>query len=303
LRKIIEKIFFGIRRQLVIIVCVTVVLLYLFVAGFIYFAELTGWYPQIIQWDKKVDAEYQSPNSKNILGTDYLGRSILRKTIYGAKVSITVALFASIISIIIAGPVGALAGFYRGFVDDIVVWLCTTFTSIPYILLILAFALVLKGKSIDLSFLGLGTIALAGIPAVCIALGFTGWVSTCRIIRAEVIKHKQLDYVRTAKAFGCSNLRIIFRHILPNLYNILVVSFSIRFVYYIQADVILSFLGLGSPNTPSWGAMIDSARQDLTKGYWWEMTSASIAVCIIVLAVNILGDKLRDMLNPKFSVR
>jgi peptide/nickel transport system permease protein len=287
------------KRPLTIL-CLAIISSYFLLAAFVYVAELTRWNPRFTQWDKKVGAEYESPNEKNILGTDYLGRSVLRKTIYGAKVSLTVALFASFIGIIIAVPLGALAGFYHGIVDDIVVWLCTTLTSIPYILLILAFALVLKDKSLDLTWLGLGQIPLAGTPAVCIALGFTGWVGICRLVRAEVIKQKQLDYARTARSFGCSNFRILFRHILPNLYHILIISFSIRFAYYIHAEVILSFLGLGVKNAPSWGTMIDLARQDLTKGCWWEMTSATAALFVISLAINIFGDTLRDTLNPKF---
>jgi peptide/nickel transport system permease protein len=147
-----------------------------------------------------------------------------------------------------------------------------------------------------LSSLGLGSIPVEGIAAVCIAIGLTGWVSTCRLVRAEVIRQKQFDYVRAAKSRGFSNLRILLRHILPNLSGLIIITFVIRFVYYIFAEVMLSFLGLGAKSQPSWGTMMDSARLGLTipEAGWWEMLSATAAVFLIVFSVNCLGDFLKD---------
>jgi peptide/nickel transport system permease protein len=250
-----------------------------------------------LKWDSVAGSVYEPPSTKNPFGTDYLGRSVLRKTLYAAKVSITVAFWASLISFTIGVCLGALAGYFRGFADDIIVWLLTTLTSVPYILLILAFALVLSGKSINL--FGSGKINLTGIPAVCLAIGLTGWTGICRLIRAEVIRQKQFGYVLTAKSKGCLNMRILFRHILPNVSHIVIITFSLRFVYFIHAEVMLSFLGVGAKNVPSWGTMIDSARIDLTRGCWWEMTAATAAIFIISLALNIFADILRQYLDPK----
>jgi len=276
---------------------------YLAVVAFIYIAQWTSLDVPFLQWNQKVGAEYEQPNAKNIFGTDFLGRSVFRKALYGAKVSITVAFWASVISLVIGVPLGAAAGYFRGFVDDIVVWLYTTLSSIPYILLILAFALVLKDKSIDFSRLGLGRVELSGIATVYLALGLTSWVDICRLIRAETMKHKQREYILAAQSYGCGNSRIIFRHLIPNVFHLIIISFSLRFVGFIQAEVILSFLGLGEKNSPSWGAMIDTARLDLPKGYWWEMTAATAAILLISLALNVFGDAMRDSLDPKLKVQ
>jgi len=280
-----------------------VIVVYILVVMFIY---LAGWAKidvSFLDWNQTVGKGYEKPNRQNILGTDFLGRSVLRKTIYGARVSLTVAFWASIISMLIGVPLGAAAGYFRGFIDDIVVWIYTTLSSIPNILLILAFALVLRGKTLNLNWLGLGTIPLSGISTVYLAIGLTSWVDICRLIRAETMKHKQRDYILAAQSYGCSNSRIIFTHLIPNVFHLIIISFSLRFVGFIQAEVILSFLGLGERNSPSWGAMIDAARLDLPKGYWWEMTAATAAIFLISLALNIFGDALRDSLDPKLKVQ
>jgi peptide/nickel transport system permease protein len=280
-----------------------IIFIYFGLAGFIYAAEVSKWDITAVRWDEKVGNEYESPSSKNIFGTDFLGRSVLRKTLYGAKVSITVAFWASLISLTIGIPLGAVAGYFRGFIDEIIVWVYTTLSSIPYILLILAFALVLKDKTVSLKWMGLGTFGLSGIVAVYLAMGLTSWVGICRLIRGEIIKHKQREYVLAAKSYGCSDARIIFRHLIPNVFHLVIINFSLRFVSFIQAEVILSFLGLGEKSRPSWGAMIDTARLDLPKGYWWEMTAATIAIFFISLALNVFGDALRDCLDPKLRIQ
>ena len=291
------------RRHKLAMYSLGIIAVYVLVVMFIYLADWTKTDVSFLNWNQQVGKEYEQPNAKNILGTDFLGRSVLRKTIYGARISLTVAFWASIISMLIGVPLGAAAGYFRGFIDDIVVWIYTTLSSIPYILLILAFALVLRGKTLNLHWLGLGAISLSGISTVYLAIGLTSWVDICRLIRAETMKHKQREYILAAQSYGCSNSRIIFRHLIPNVFHLIIISFSLRFVGFIQAEVILSFLGLGEKNSPSWGAMIDAARLDLPKGYWWEMTAATVAIFLISLALNIFGDALRDSLDPKLKVQ
>jgi peptide/nickel transport system permease protein len=215
--------------------------------------------------------------------------------LYGAKTSITVAVIASFISIAIGVPLGAIAGYFRGVVDEIIVWVYSTLSSVPYILLIMAFAVVLRDKT-------LFGIKLTGITAVYLALGLTSWVGICRLIRGEVIKHKESEYVLAAESYGCSKTGIVFGHLLPNVFHLVIIDFSLRFVSFIHAEVILSFLGLGEMDKPSWGSMITDARQELLQGYWWQMLAATIAIFIISLALNIFGDALRDSLDPKLKV-
>jgi len=290
------------KRHKLAMVSLVIIGLYVVLAVFVYVAEFADWQLSPLDWNEQVAKEYQAPTWSHPFGTDFLGRSVLRKTLYGARISLTVAFFASAISVAIGVPLGAIAGYFRGITDEIIVWVYTTLASIPYILLILAFALVLKDKSINLEWANMGVLKLTGITSVYLAMGLTSWVGICRLIRGEVIKHKDREYVLAAKSYGCSNATIISKHLMPNVVHIVIINFSLRFVSFVQAEVILSFLGLGVKGEPSWGTMIDSARLDLTKGYWWEMTAATVAIFIISLALNIFGDALRDALDPKLKI-
>ncbi len=284
------------RRRRLAMVCLVVIVLYFLLVGFIYFAELFDLQVGPIRWVEEVGKSYEPPSSKNIFGTDIFGQSVLRKTLYGAKISITVALCASFISLVIGVPLGAIAGYFRGFVDEIIVWIYSTLGSIPYILLILAFAVVLRDKS-------LFGYKLTGITSVYLAIGLTSWVGICRLIRGEVIKHKEREYVLAAKSYGCSGRQIIFRHLIPNVFHLVIIDFSLRFVAFIHAEVILSFLGLGEATRPSWGAMINDARIELSRGVWWQMAAATVAIFFISLTLNIFGDALRDSLDPKLRIQ
>ena len=279
-------------KQKFAVICFVVVVLYLGLAAFIYIAEVSGWDIEMFQWDDQVGDSYQSPSAEHPFGTDIFGLSVLRKTMYGAKTSITVALCASLISLAIGVPLGAIAGYFRGFVDDIIVWVYSTLSSIPYILLVLAFAVVLQNKTIF-------GVNLRGITTVYLAIGLTSWVGICRLIRGEIIKRKESEYVLAARSYGCSTTRIIFKHLLPNVFHVIIINFSLRFVGFIHAEVILSFLGLGETDRPSWGAMINDARIELSRGFWWQMAAATVAIFFVSLALNIFSDALRDALDPK----
>jgi ABC-type dipeptide/oligopeptide/nickel transport system permease subunit len=218
-------------------------------------------------------------------GTDIFGRSVMMKTIYGAYISMTVGVVASLISIPIGVSLGAIAGYFGGWVDDLITWFYTTISNIPGILLLLSMALVL-GK---------------GLWSINIALGVTYWIGTCRLIRGEFLKHKERDYVQAARSLGAGHARRIFIHILPNVFHIIIINFSFLFVAAIKTEVILSYLGLGVQGVPSWGTMIDESKLELARGVWWQLTAASIAMLIVVLALNIVGDALRDCLDPKLK--
>ncbi|MFQ6035555.1 MAG: ABC transporter permease [Sedimentisphaerales bacterium] len=284
------------RQRKLAMVGFFIIVLYFLLAGLIYVGEICNWHLPAVKWSQSVGKPYQPPSSKHIFGTDIFGQSVFRKTLYGAKISLTVALCASFVSIAIGVPLGAMAGYFRGLVDEIIVWIYSTLSSIPYILLILAFAVVLRDRT-------LFGHKLTGITSVYLAIGLTSWVGLCRLIRGEVIKHKQRQYVLAAKSYGCSNSRIIIRHLLPNVFHLVIIDFSIRFVHFIHAEVILSFLGLGEANRPSWGAMINDARIEMSRGVWWQMTAATLAVFFISLALNIFGDALRDCLDPKLRIQ
>ena len=294
------------RKRTFAMICFTVVLVYFTLAGMIYLDELFNWNLKAFQWNEIVGPSYQATMTEytwtpegqtepqtdwTLFGTDFLGQSTFRKMIYGAKTSITVALCASFISLLIGVPLGAIAGYFRGWVDDVIVWFYTTLGTIPYILLVMAFAVVLRENAFGWE--------IRGITAVYLAIGLTSWVGICRLIRGEIIKRKESEYVLAARAIGCSNHRIIFKHLLPNVFHVIIINFSLRFVGFIHAEVILSFLGLGETDKPSWGGMIDAARTELARNVWWEMAAATVAIFFISLALNIFGDALRDSLDPK----
>jgi peptide/nickel transport system permease protein len=140
-----------------------------------------------------------------------------------------------------------------------------------------------------------------GLWSMNLALGLTGWVGICRLIRGEFMKHKEREYVQAARSLGASNSRRIFIHILPNVSHLIIINFSFLFVGGIKTEVILSYLGLGVQGVPSWGTMIDEAKLELARGVWWQLGAATVAMLFVVLALNIVGDALRDALDPKLK--
>lgn len=242
-----------------------------------------------------VGESYQPPTFKKFdlwLGADIQGRSVLWRVIYGTRVALTITVVASAISLGIGVTLGIVAGFFGGWVDDVITWLFTTVSSVPWILLVLALVYALKGFTI------FGQ-ELSELTIVILALGLTDWVGICRLIRGDVLKHRDRDYVYAARAAGLGNTRILFRHILPNVSHLIIITFSLGAVSYVQAEVALTFLGLGITDKPSWGRMIDDAKVELLKGVWWQLAAATVAIGILCLALNILGDALRDALDPR----
>ncbi len=236
-------------------------------------------------WAREVGAGNLPPSSEHWFGTDMFGRSVLAKVVRGTQIAMSVGLAASLIAIPIGVTLGALAGYFGGWVDDLITWLYTTFSSIPNIMLLISITMIL-GK---------------GIFAVYIALGLTSWVTLCRLIRGEVMKHKEREYVQAAGAIGGGHLRKLFLHILPNVTHIIIINTSLQFQFAIKSEVILSYLGLGVQGEPSWGTMIDDAKLELSRGVWWQLASATFAMFLVVLAFNLLGDALRDSLDPKLK--
>ena len=236
-------------------------------------------------WAQEVGASNMPPSAEHIFGTDIFGRSVFQKVVRGTQVAMSVGLATSLIAIPIGVILGALAGYFGGWVDDFITWLYTTFSSIPNIMLLISITMIL-GK---------------GLFAVYVALGATSWVTLCRLIRGEVMKHKEREYVQAAGAIGGGHMRKLFMHILPNVTHIVIINTSLQFQVAIKSEVILSYLGLGVQGEPSWGTMIDDAKLELARGVWWQLAGATLAMFIVVLAFNMLGDALRDSLDPKLK--
>lgn len=247
----------------------------------------------------------QAPSAKHLLGTDYMGRDVLMRAVFASRTAVKVGLVASVISASIGVLLGLLAGYFGGTTDDVVVWVYSTFASMPALLFILAFALLVsKGflyQPLEEGFRFLCRILHTepGMMAVYLGIGLTGWVSLCRVVRAETMKIREMQYVTAARALGAGHLRILFRHILPNLMHLVIIYFTMRFAFAVMTEVIVSYLGLGVQFEPSWGAMISDGQGQLWRGIWWEAATATFFMFVLVLALNILGDALRDALDPR----
>lgn len=226
---------------------------------------------------------------KNTLpfGGDKWGHDIIKKTVKGAETSIVVGLVAAVLATFLGTIFGAISGYFGGVIDDLFNWFYSIFTSVPYLLLVLAVAAVLQQK---------------GVLTIVLILGLTGWTGTYRLIRAEYLKHKNREYVWAADAVGASHLRRMFSHIFPNVSHVALVQVSILVVGFIKSEVILSFLGFGVPvGTVSWGSMLNEAQNELILGKWWQLVAASVAMAVLVTAFSLFTDALRDALDPKLK--
>jgi ABC-type dipeptide/oligopeptide/nickel transport system permease subunit len=273
--------FERIKRDKLAVIALVVVVLYSIIA------ILSGLGLVAADWGQEVGGQYMSPNSANWLGTDIFGRDVFRKVVHGTQIAMSIGFVTTFIAVFIGVILGALAGYFGGYVDEFIVWFYTTMSSIPGIILLMSLVLVL-GK---------------GLLAVYIALGITSWVGLCRLVRGEVMKHKHREYVQAAGAIGCGHFRKLFIHILPNVFHIVIIQSSLLFQTAIKSEVILSYLGIGVQNQPSWGTMINDAKTELTRAepVWWQLAGASVAMFFLVLALNILGDAVRDALDPKLK--
>ena len=220
---------------------------------------------------------------RHLLGTDILGRDVLHLTLKGARVALVVGGLTSLIVIPIALLFGVSAGYVGGRLDDAVFFVMSTLASMPSLLLLVALIMAL----------GKGTVQ------VCLALGITGWVGFCRITRGETMKLRELDYVQAARSLGVRPVRVVLHHVLPNLMHLVVITFVLTFSGMVLSEAILSWLGLGIDG--SWGQMIDQARDELSRDpvIVWNLMAASMALFGLILAVNLVGDAVRDVLDPR----
>jgi peptide/nickel transport system permease protein len=225
-----------------------------------------------------------APSHTHWFGTDELGRDILSRTLYGARISLTVAVSVVSISLSVGLIAGLASGFYGGWTDTVLnIYVTNAFLALPGILLAIAFV----------AFLG------PGLFNLILALSISGWVGYARLVRAQVMAVKQREFVEAARALGASNLRLVFRHILPNIVQPLIVQAAIGMAGAVLAEATLSFLGLGiPPPAPSWGTMLNDARAHLFDSPHLVLFPA-VAVMLAVLSFNFIGDALRDLLDPR----
>jgi oligopeptide transport system permease protein len=245
--------------------------------------------PRYAEWARRA-AELrtaEAPRRETLpLGGDKWGRGVLAKVVKGSEVSIFVGLSAAVLATLIGTLLGAMAGYWRGRIDDLLEWLYNVFTSIPYILLVLAFAAVFS----------------RGLHTIILILALTGWTGIYRLMRAEYLRHSGREYVRAAQALGVSHGARMFRHILPNTSPVILVQLSQSVVEFIKAEVILSFLGLGvSVDVVSWGTILAEVPEEMVIGKWWQLATAGLSMAVLVTAFSLLTDALRDALDPQLK--
>ncbi len=231
-------------------------------------------------------ARHEKTNGRHLLGTDVLGKDVFVQTLKACRTALIIGGLTTAIYVPLGALLGILAGYFRRWIDDLIQYIYSTLASIPEILLLVAILLTL-GK-------GLGTMALA--------LGITGWVGLCRLIRGETMRQAERPYITAARALGQTHWKIVTRHLLPNVMHLVLISAVLGFSNIVLAEAILSYLGVGAPvGTASWGAMIDSGRTELSRDpfVWWNITAATTALFGLVLALNLLGDALRRAFDPK----
>lgn len=260
------------------VLCFSIVGLYAAVA-------LLGYVGALPDFQERVGGSYEPPSLSfaKILGTDIFGRSVFYKLLVGTRTAMTIGFFVTAISIPLGVALGCLAGYYGGRVDAFIVWLYSVISSIPYILLIIGISYVM-GK---------------GMASICIAMGAVSWVGLCRLIRGEVMKHRNREYVLAVRLLGAGDLRVIFGHILPNVLHLAIITASLTVLSAIKSEVILTFLGVGIQDGASWGTMVADATGELVNGIWWPLAGVTIAMFAVIYALNVVGDALRDALDPK----
>ena len=226
---------------------------------------------------------FKGSTSEHILGTDALGRDIAARLANGARVSLLVGIVAVFISGVLGVSLGLVTGYFGGWFDDVLMRLADVQLAFPFILLMLAVLAVIG----------------PGLWNLILVLGVTGWVTYARVVRGQVFSLREKEYIIAARSIGSSSLRIIFLHIMPNVLGPVIVIASFAVASTIVAEASLSFLGLGvKPTTPTWGMMLSDGREYI-RSAWWLTTLPGLALAITVLGINLLGDWLRDVLDPR----
>ncbi len=223
------------------------------------------------------------PSSEHWLGTDKLGRDIYSRIVWGARTSLMVGLLGTLVATAVGIPMGAVAGYFRGWVDEIVMRLTDTILVIPTFFLYLLFVSALRTRS---------SLIIATL------IGALIWPRMARIVRSEFLSIREQDYVRAARGIGAGDFRIIFRHMLPNAMAGIIVTAAFYGAIAILQQAMLAFLGVGDPTEVSWGAMLQGGQEHL-RFRWWISTFPGLMVFVTVLAINLIGDGLRDSLDPR----
>lgn len=240
----------------------------------------------------------------HIFGTDKVGQDVFYQTLKSVRTGLVIGTLTTLIMLPFAVLLGIMAGYFKGWVDDVIQYLYTTLNSIPGVLLIAASVLMLQVYMANHPELFPTTASRSDLRLLflCIILGVTNWTGLCRLLRGETLKLRELDYIQAADAFGVGRFTIILRHILPNVMHIVLISVVLDFSGLVLAEAVLSYVGVGvDPSMNSWGNMINSARLEMAREpmVWWPLLAAFVFMFVLVLAANLFSDVVRDAFDPR----
>ena len=250
-------------------------------------APLSPYDPEV----SNMAVRYQPPSWQHPMGTDALGRDLLTRVLYGGRISVLVGLLVVGISISIGVPIGALAGYYGGRLDAILMRVTDTFLTLPTLLVLILLSAILREVEIPL-------FERNSVLTIGLVIGILSWMIFARLVRARFLTLREMDFVAATRALGGSDLRIILRHILPNSIGPIIVEATLEMGYAIIEESGLSFLGFGiQPPTPSWGNLLSNAQENFTK-YPWQAIFPGLMIFLAIISVNYIGDGLRDAFDP-----
>jgi peptide/nickel transport system permease protein len=244
----------------------------------------------------------------HVFGTDKVGQDVLYQSLKSIRTGLVIGTLTTLVTLPVAIGLGLLAGFFRGWVDDVIQYVYTTLNSIPWVLLVAAAVLIVQVfiEQNESSFSSVAQRADVRLLALCVIIGLTGWTGLARLLRAETLKLRELDYVTAARAFGVSGPRILLRHILPNVQHLILITVVMDFSGLVLAEAILSYVGVGvDPVMNSWGNMINAARMELAREplVWWPLLAAFSFMFALVLAANLFADVVQDAFDPRTAAR
>ncbi len=251
------------------------------------FANLSPYDPE----KSDIKIRYQPPSLEHPFGTDGLGRDLLTRSLYGGRVSMSVGMMVVLITLSIGVPVGAIAGFYGGWIDNILMRIIDATLALPSLMFLILLSAILRETDIPF-------IKGNSVITIALVLGVLSWPTVARLVRAVFLTVREMEYVKAARALGASDIRIMLREILPNGFGPIIVESTLGVGYAIMEESGLSFLGFGiMPPTPSWGNMLNNAQEHLIQ-YPWLAIFPGLMIFFSIISVNYIGDGLRDALDP-----
>ncbi len=285
--KVFWKRFSKNKMAMIGLICLTILILAAVFAPFI-----TPFEPDAIMTGKK----YESPSTKHLMGTDDLGRDYFTRILYGGRISLTVGAVSASVSVLLGVIIGGLAGYFGGWIDNLLMRFAEIVASFPFMPLLITLSFVLQGSGIS---------STQKTYMIMVLIGVLGWPGLARLIRTQIMSLREQEFMQAADALGVPTYKKIFKHLIPNVLSIIIVSATLRMASGILTESMLSYLGLGViPPTPTWGNMINAAKDVVTfKTRWWMWVPPGVCIFAAVMSINLIGEGLQDAFDPKSDRR